>query len=196
MIGARHHDRADDRDRGDGIRERHQRRVQQSGYPSDHSEPDECREHKHEQHRSQVGHDLRTSPACVTQVSRVIWSSKSSRSFPSCTTCPRNADRFFAYIWLASRGNVLARLSGPRIETPLRTLSEPGWVSSQLPPVSAARSTMTAPGFIPCTAAAVISTGAFLPGIAAVEMTMSASFTAAARNASSLRCVSSDNSLA
>src|SRR5213078_2798614 len=67
---------------------------------------------------------------------------------------------------------------------------------SQFPPVSAARSTITDPGFRPCTAAAVMRIGAFLPGIAAVEITMSASFAAPARNASSLRCVSSDSSLA
>src|SRR5882672_8791983 len=196
MVGAGHHDRADDRDGGDGVRERHERGVQQPGHAPDDTEPDKGRQHEHEQHRSEIGHDLRTSPACVTQVSRMIWSSKSRRSLPSWTMWPRNADTFFAYIWLAWSGTVLARFSGPRIDTPSRTISEPGCVSSQLPPVSAARSTTIDPGFIPCTAAAVRRIGAFLPGIAAVVITMSASFAAPARNASSLLCVSSDSSLA
>src|SRR6266576_572894 len=74
MIGARHDVRADDGDRRDGIGKRHQRRVQQPGYPADHAEPDERRQHEDEQHRSKVGggHDFRTSPAWVTQVSRMI----------------------------------------------------------------------------------------------------------------------------
>src|SRR5467141_343234 len=156
MIRAGDDDRADHRDGRDGVGQRHQRRVQQAGDAADHAEPDECRQHEHEHHRSEIRHDLRTSPAWVTHVSRMIWSSKSSRSLPSCTMCPRKAERFFAYIWLASRGSVLARLRGPRIETPLRTISTPGSVSSQFPPVSAARSTMTETGFIPCTAAAVM----------------------------------------
>ena len=53
------------------------------------------------------------------------------------------------------------------------TTSSPGSVSSQLPPVSAARSTITEPGRIARTAAAVTSFGAGRPGIAAVVMTTS-----------------------
>ena len=49
----------------------------------------------------------------------------------------------------------------------------PGWVSSVLPPRSAARSTITAPGFMLSIIAAVISFGAGRPGISAVVMTMS-----------------------
>ncbi len=48
-------------------------------------------------------------------------------------------------------------------------------VISQLPPRSAARSTMTEPGFMAFTMSAVHSTGASRPGISAVVMTMSIS---------------------
>ena len=61
------------------------------------------------------------------------------------------------------------------IVTPWRTTASPGTVSSQLPPCSAAMSTMTLPGFIVCTISAVISRGAGLPGISAVVMMMSTS---------------------
>ena len=59
--------------------------------------------------------------------------------------------------------------------TPCLTTALPGSVSSQLPPCSAAMSTMTLPGFIDCTISAVISFGAGLPGISAVVMMMSTS---------------------
>jgi hypothetical protein len=49
----------------------------------------------------------------------------------------------------------------------------PGSVSSQLPPVSAAKSTITEPGFMFLTACSVTSSGARRPGTAAVEMTAS-----------------------
>ena len=61
------------------------------------------------------------------------------------------------------------------IVTPCLTTTLPGSVSSQLPPCSAARSTITLPGFIDCTISAVISFGAGLPGISAVVMMMSTS---------------------
>ena len=47
-------------------------------------------------------------------------------------------------------------------------------VVAMLPPVSAARSTVTEPAFIMCTASSVMSFGAGRPGINAVEMMMSA----------------------
>ena len=62
------------------------------------------------------------------------------------------------------------------IVTPWRTTTSPGTVSSQLPPCSAAMSTMTLPCFIDFTMSAVMSLGAGLPGISAVVMMMSTSF--------------------
>ena len=60
--------------------------------------------------------------------------------------------------------------------TPCLTTACPGSVSSQLPPCSAAMSTMTLPGFMLLTISAVMSFGAGLPRIRAVVMMMSASW--------------------
>ncbi len=65
------------------------------------------------------------------------------------------------------------RFSGETILTSWRTTVSPGSVSSQLPPASPARSTITEPGFIPSTASAVTSLGAGRPGTSAVVMTTS-----------------------
>ncbi len=59
--------------------------------------------------------------------------------------------------------------------TPCFTTEAPGSVSSQLPPCSAAMSTITLPGFMLLTISAVMSLGAGLPGISAVVMMMSTS---------------------
>ncbi len=52
-------------------------------------------------------------------------------------------------------------------------MTSPGTVSSQLPPVSAAISTITEPGCILATVSAMISFGAARPGTSAVVMTTS-----------------------
>ena len=80
--------------------------------------------------------------------------------------------KFFPLLMTAA-GTVLGRLTGPRIRTPCRRTSVPASASSQFPPVSTARSTITEPGFINATDAAGSSSGARLPGIEAVEMTTS-----------------------
>jgi len=67
--------------------------------------------------------------------------------------------------------------------TPCFTVTWCGTVSSQLPPCSAAMSTMMLPGFIDCTMSAVISLGAGLPGMSAVVMMMSTSFACLANTA-------------
>ncbi len=58
-----------------------------------------------------------------------------------------------------------------------------GTVTSQLPPCSAARSTITLPGRIDSTISRVINFGAGFPGINAVVMMMSTSLAWAANNA-------------
>ena len=78
-----------------------------------------------------------------------------------------------------------ARLSGAITVTSWRVTVSPGELASQLPPCSAARSTITEPGRIPASISSVTSTGAFLPGTAAALMTMSLSATTFA---SSSRC--------
>ncbi len=67
------------------------------------------------------------------------------------------------------------------IVTPFLTTTLPGSVSSQLPPCSEAKSTMTLPGFIERTMSAVISLGAGRPGMSAVVMMMSTSFACLAK---------------
>ena len=61
----------------------------------------------------------------------------------------------------------------PTIVTPPLSVTSPGRVSSQLPPVSAARSTITEPTRMRSTAAAGISFGAGRPGMSAVVITTS-----------------------
>ena len=60
------------------------------------------------------------------------------------------------------------------------TKTLPALVYSQLPPVAAAKSTITEPGFIESTISLVIKRGAGFPGIAAVVIIMSTSFACAA----------------
>src|SRR5208282_226814 len=81
----------------------------------------------------------------------------------------------------------LGRLRGPAIVTPFTTTSSPGFVSSQFPPVSAARSTMTEPGRIASTISLRTRRGALRPGIAAVVTMTSASATAFATTACTFR---------
>ncbi|CAM5668522.1 hypothetical protein SGRIM119S_02324 [Streptomyces griseorubiginosus] len=60
--------------------------------------------------------------------------------------------------------------------TPLSvTTIRPGTVPSTLPPIPAAMSTITLPGFITATSSAVSRRGAGRPGISAVVMTTSTS---------------------
>ena len=63
----------------------------------------------------------------------------------------------------------------PIIVTPLYLYISLGLVTSQLPPCSAAKSTMTEPSFIDSTISLVINLGAGLPGIKAVVIIISTS---------------------
>ena len=80
---------------------------------------------------------------------------------------------FLAYIWLAWYGAALGRLVGPKTLTLSTSTTSSALVTSQLPPVAAARSMITEPGSMPLSMSAVTSTGALRPGMAAVEMTTS-----------------------
>ena len=66
-------------------------------------------------------------------------------------------------------------LTGPKMLMPLWTTVWPGRVSSQLPPRSAAISTITDPGCSALAISAVTSIGDFCPGTAAVVITTSCS---------------------
>ena len=59
------------------------------------------------------------------------------------------------------------------IVTPFQTISLPASVQAQFPPCSAAKSTITEPGFICATISSVTSLGACLPGTWAVVITIS-----------------------
>ena len=77
-----------------------------------------------------------------------------------------NADAAYAKLLTAPRRRVLWAL----LRATLTSTVWPACVSSQLPPLSPARSTMTEPGDMFRTASAVSSVGAGRPGIWAVVM--------------------------
>jgi hypothetical protein len=106
------------------------------------------------------------SPSRTVQAPATISSSKSSFSSSSAWTLRANSCE-------ACSGMVAGRFSGDMIFTSWRITTSPGSVSSQLPPASPARSTITDPGFMPCTAASVTSLGAGRPGTRAVVITTS-----------------------
>ena len=97
---------------------------------------------------------------------------------------------------LACSGIVAGRLSGARMVTPPTRTVSPGRESSQLPPPSAARSTMTEPGCMLRTMSAVMSLGANTPPMSAVVITTS-DWAHCAASSSRCRALSaSDSSLA
>ena len=94
-----------------------------------------------------------------------ISSSKSSCSSPSSpTSSSSSASTLRANSCEACSAMLAGRFSGETILTSWRTTVSPGSVSSQLPPASPARSTITEPGFIPSTASAVTSLRRRAPG--------------------------------
>src|SRR5579884_1137726 len=114
------------------------------------------------------------SPSRVMHAPAITSSSKSSDNAPSSEIISPSSDSMLReYSCEACSAIVLGTLSGPRIFTSWRTTVFPASVSSQFPPVSAARSMITEPGFISSTAFSVTSTGARRPGTAAVVITTS-----------------------
>mmetsp|Transcript_132992 Transcript_132992/g.370756 ORF Transcript_132992/g.370756 Transcript_132992/m.370756 type:complete len:242 (+) Transcript_132992:977-1702(+) len=92
-------------------------------------------------------------------------------------TCPRRLAKFCANIDELCAAMRPARSVYPRIVTPLSvTTTSSFFVRVQFPPPTAARSTITLPGFMSLTMYSSISTGLGLPGIAAVVITISHSF--------------------
>ena len=130
------------------------------------------------------------------QLAMVMSSSKSGPAPSLPTTCSRKFPIFRAYIWLAWTGIELGSPSGPWIATPWKSTVSPGLVSAQLPPVSAAMSTITAPGRMPATIASVTILGAGRPGTAAVVITKSTAATCSPSVSRSRCCVSADSCFA
>src|SRR5690606_12111764 len=194
----RHHG-ADQHDAVHEVRARHEGRVEDDRHPTDDLVPDERRQHENVKRDEAVNHrcaswssvvpchehywffasrDWRVlscfiSPSRVSTVFANTSSSQSIFSSPSLIAGLRKLNRFLAYISLACLPSFAGRLTGPTIFTLFSMTVSPARVSSQLPPVSAARSTITAPGIIVRTAAAEIILGAGRPGIAAVLITTS-----------------------
>src|SRR6266542_2332115 len=167
-------DRADQDDAVDRVRPGHERCVQHRRHLRDHLEADEDGEHEHRE----LDDDQRSPHAAatfsrVTHAPAVISSLQSSVSSPSGARCWSNAETLRAYSWLAWNGIVDGTFVSPTRVTPSRSTISPGSVSSQLPPASAPRSTMTEPGRICLTASAGISRGAGRPGTSAVVITTS-----------------------
>src|SRR5581483_10849507 len=129
----------------------------------DHLDAEEGGEDQHRQLEQEPAADVREHRHAVsflvTQAPAVISSSQSSTSSPSGARWPSSACTLRAYSRLASDAISLGRFVGPTIVTPLSTTVSPGLVSSQFPPVAAARSTITEPGRIASTALAGISFG-------------------------------------
>src|SRR5439155_819334 len=107
-----------------------------------------------------------TSPSFVMTVPLMTSSFMSRLSLPSFVIMSASRLAMLReYIWLAWYGMVDGRFVVPSMRTPATSGVTPGSVSSVLPPVSAARSTITEPGFIDRTMSAVMSFGAGRPGI-------------------------------
>ncbi len=86
------------------------------------------------------------SPSWVSADCANTSSFQSIASSPLSMAGFRKLSRLRAYISLAWYGELAGRFTGPMIFTPWCATVSPARVSSQLPPVSAAMSTITAPG--------------------------------------------------
>src|SRR5689334_20548545 len=164
-------DAAEHDDAVDRVRTAHQRRVERVRHLRDDLEADERRQHQDRQFCEQThaatpaalrAPSCTISPSRTTQPPFITSSSKSRpRSSRAKTLRPESLE--------ACSGMLYGPLSGAATTTPLSVTNvSPGRASSQLPPASAARSTITDPARIPATASAEISFGAGRPGTSAV----------------------------
>ncbi len=123
------------------------------------------------------------SPSRETVIVRSTTSSQSMTSWPSLPGVMSfiRFTRLVPYSCEAWAGRRPARSVWPMIVTRLGvTTTSSGSEPSTLPPLDAARSTMTEPGFMDATISAVISRGAGRPGMRAVVMMMSTSLACSA----------------
>src|SRR5690606_30768629 len=202
---AEHQHRAEHDDPVDRVGRRHQRRVQRVRHLGDHQESGEPGQHHDGQVLDQHEVFHHASPDCsavcsgsagssdrpATQALSTISSLESMASTPlSSTSSSSSSTTLRAYSSLAWSGISAGRFNGDTMVTSCLTTTRPGSVSSQLPPLSPARSTITLPAFMPCTASAVTSVGALRPGTCAVVITTSNPVIASV----SLRCCSARSS--
>ena len=186
VLRARGHERADERDAADGVRAAHERRVEERRHARDDLVADERGEHEDVETEDQVGASWRgasftfgvrrTSPALRDEARR-------RRSRPW-VELPGAVLRHVEEELLHVARVHLARVDGEaarEVESPddrhavvaARRLAGLGELAVAAC-CSAARSTMTDPGFIAFTISAVTRTGARWPGMSAVAMTTSA----------------------
>ena len=191
-------DRAHDGDRVQRVGQRHQRRVQQRRNPPDHFEADERGQHEDVEagdqvklHRSAPSACRRvagsaknsrtraftTSPSRVSSVSRMISSFRSMSQLAVLHEVEQEGGHVSRVHLAGVVGHGAGEVEPADDGDAVLHDDSPGRVSSQFPPRSAARSTITEPGAILSTMSAVTSTGDFLPGITAAVMTTSLSAT-------------------
>ena len=108
--------RADERDAGDRVRRRHERRVQQRRHARDHHVADEAGQHE-DVELEKIAISRSTFPSWVIIIAPVISSVASSWSAPSFTRCLSSSKMLRPNIWLAWNGTVLGTLSGAMIVT-------------------------------------------------------------------------------
>src|SRR5450755_3025414 len=177
------------------IRSRHERRMQDHRHARNDFVPRECGQHENIECNDAVDHVLGPSnavrvasclicPSCVSTAPANTSSLQSIASSPLGKAGFRKLNRLREYISLAWYGKAAGKFTGPMILTPPCNTVSPALVSSQLPPCSAAISTMTDPAFMRATAAWEMMRGAARPGIDAVLITASL----AAMRASSTSC--------
>jgi len=124
----------------------------------------------------------------MTQLDFNITFSRSISALPSLRNVFIKLCTFLLNNWLAWLGTSAASSEFPIIVTPCFTTVFPSSVSSQLPPVEEAISTITEPTFIFSTISFVTSIGAGLPLSCAVVMITSA-FTASSKILSLCFCL-------
>src|SRR5262249_61831206 len=117
VVAAGHDEGSDERDRRDGVRRRHERRVQQGRDAGDDVIAEEPGQHEDVEADFEVaGHavsvvasvaltaSFTTSPACVMQAPRTTSSPRSIASAPSFTSSRGSSVTLRAYSWLAGTG--------------------------------------------------------------------------------------------
>mmetsp|Transcript_56778 Transcript_56778/g.177823 ORF Transcript_56778/g.177823 Transcript_56778/m.177823 type:complete len:284 (-) Transcript_56778:250-1101(-) len=138
----------------------------------------------------------RRSPSLIIQQPRTASSSSSKKKRPLGPMDIRNLARLLlksSEAWQVADWT----MSVPRIVMPFSvTTRSPATVPSQLPPLTAARSTTTLPRFIFSTMYFLMSLGAGFPGMSAVVITMSHSWHCWSKSAISASKNSLDISLA
>src|SRR5690606_8149487 len=197
LCATRADDGADNHDAGDGIGAAHQRGMKGGRNLVDQFYPDEqCQNENGKAECKQFHQSVsfwvevcgvsrvsalwRTLPCWTTSVAATISSSSLGTTRPSSVMLSKKAVMLRVSSWEACTGTREGWLAWPTRVTPSTSTFWFRTVPSTLPPLSAARSTMTEPLFIRWIISWSISLGAGFPGTAAVVITRSARATQSA----------------